>query len=608
MAVDLVLGARGAYTPPAGSAVALVLGDTEGTSGVLTDATVAVTLRIGVSLAISKAQAIAVRSGAAVWTPATGLQSAGPRMPWSAASGAVARGAGLPWARLNAGPRAAAALPWGASAIALAIAARNLAWARSAATARTAQAGWSAGQSASFKSAAPWSAGGARAAAAAARWQAAAARSSAAAAPWAAASGRQARAAVVWQASVSAAGRIAALWRAALTVPEWPHAIPAGDGVYGFTAPGGPVALVFCTLAADSSLDLVFGAETCITPARIGDGFSIASRHSYMHTHSLSAIRVSDGAALPVYTIDLSADDQSFGWTVSASGPPELLGLLTSTDGAPVRIRVLIDGMSWDAVVLGIGRTREHGRTSVTVTARSASALLADPYMAEVAFLNAAPLTAQQIGAAALASTGIALDWQATDWLVPAGAWSFYGTPMAAIRRIADSIGAVVASPRTGDTITIRPRYPVLPWAWSASSPDATLPIDVLVSEGYERADRPPYNGIYVSGQAQGVLALVKRSGTDGALLQPMVTDALVTALDAARQRGSSVLGQGGPQANMTLTLPVLTGPGEPGVIDPGKLVAVTDPAGNWRGLTRSVRVSASYPSVRQTIVLERHV
>ena len=208
----------------------------------------------------------------------------------------------------------------------------------------------------------------------------------------------------------------------------------------------------------------------------------------------------------------------------------------------------------------------------------------------------------------ALQFTGLTLDWQVTDWLVPAGVWSFTGTPMAALRRVADSIGAVVQCPRTGDVISIRPKYPVLPWQWAAAAPDITLALDPLTSEGYERADKPAYEGVYVSGQAQGVLALVKRTGTAPSLLMASVTDQLITHLDAARQRGESMLGGAGPQASMSLTLPVLTGVGEPGVIDVGKLVLVNDPAGAWKGRVRSVSVRADQTTVRQSITLERHL
>jgi hypothetical protein len=82
------------------------------------------------------------------------------------------------------------------------------------------------------------------------------------------------------------------------------------------------------------------------------------------------------------------------------------------------------------------------------------------------------------------------------------------------------------------------------------------------------------------------------------------VTDALITHEDAARQRGEAMLGPTGPMATMSVTLPVLTGLGEPGVINPGQIIALD----GWVGLVRSVNVNVGLTVVRQTLTVERHL
>lgn len=427
--------------------------------------------------------------------------------------------------------------------------------------------------------------------------------------PWGAATKRTTGARAPWGLPTPRPAVRTLPWGRAGLLPAVNRPLPAAPGVWGFTpAATGPVNLHFCVYAADDSLDLVLGGEVCITQPRIPDGTAIAARRTYMQAHSLTAYRLPDMTPVPLTSFDLAADEGSFGWTLSAAGPLELLSLLAPSGGLPAQLRVTLDGLTWEFIVEGLRRERAFGRTTASITGRSAAALLGDPYSAETAYLNAVPATAQQIINEALQYTDLTLDWQCTDWLVPAGAWSFTGTPLAVVRRVAESIGAIVQCPRTGDVIRVQPRYPVLPWNWTAASPDVTLALDPITSEGYERADKPAYEGVYVSGQAQGVLALVKRTGTGPDLLLPTVTDALITHLDAARQRGEAMLGAAGPQAVMTQVLPVLTGSGEPGVIDVGKLVLVDDPAGAWKGRVRSVSVRADRLSVRQTISLERHL
>ena len=97
----------------------------------------------------------------------------------------------------------------------------------------------------------------------------------------------------------------------------------------------------------------------------------------------------------------------------------------------------------------------------------------------------------------------------------------------------------------------------------------------------------------------------IKRAGTAGDILAPMVADPLTTHSNAARQRGIAVLSDTGRKAMLTLKLPVLP---ETGVIRPGKFVRYVDGATVRVGLVRSVTVDTAWPEVWQTIGVETHV
>ena len=117
--------------------------------------------------------------------------------------------------------------------------------------------------------------------------------------------------------------------------------------------------------------------------------------------------------------------------------------------------------------------------------------------------------------------------------------------------------------------------------------------------------DRPNYNGVWVSGTSTGVLAHVRRAGTQGDILAQMITDPLITHADAARQRGISILGNTGRVVKISLDLPVLP---ETGIIPPGKFVRYTDNGVSRIGLTRGVSATTSGVTVRQQIEIESHV
>lgn len=564
---DLLFEFPGA--PPAGGEADLLFGDTTGGGGAAIGIAINAVVSLLATIAVSASEAPPLAALTDLsWDAGEGLRHARAALVWAPPpQAALSASAHLPWGEFVGAPAAVpASLPWSSFE----------------------------GAPLPVYAPTPWG----RAAAVAPR---------AAALPWGAAGLRVEGSVLPWQDAEPRPDTRALPWGAALPVGSLNRRLP-GDAEFGMRPRPGPVNLHFCVPADSASLDLVLGRENCLARPRIADGLFITSRSSYVHTHSLAAYRLPDLTPVPFYRFTLSADDASFGWTLQLTGPVDLLSMLAPVAGVPQGLRLVLDGMTWDTVVEGLQRNRTFGSTEASVTARSATILLDSPYSPETSYLNAVPMTAQQVVDEALVFASATLDWRCVDWTLPAGVWSFRGTPLAVARRVAESIGAVVQSHRQLDQLIIRPRYPVLPWDWATADPDVTLPLGVAVSEGYRRSDKPAYEGVYLSGLTQGVLALVKRAGTAPSLLMPTETDPLLVDLEACRQRGEARLGAAGPGAVMTLSLPVLTGPSEPGVIDPGKLIAVEDPAGSWRGQSTGVTVSGNSEQIRQTLTIERHL
>lgn len=326
----------------------------------------------------------------------------------------------------------------------------------------------------------------------------------------------------------------------------------------------------------------------------------------YVSTHSISAVTLPGEDPVTLLDCQIETDDGGFCWSLQASGPEHLLDQLAPVAGLPARIRVSIDGIDWVFAVEAISRTRRFGQHRCAIQGRSITALLAAPYSPEQSWLSSATRDASQLVADALQYTSTSVDWQITDWQVPGGAWSHSGTPLTAALRIAESVGAVLRSHRTLQELIFAPRYPWLPWEWDSAVPDVEMPADIITTDSLEPASTPAYDSVYVGGMAQGILGHVVRTGYPGDLPAPQVTDALITALEAARQRGQAVLGAAGGKLTQTMTLPLLTGGSYPGLILPGYLLRVNDIGHTWRGLVRSLRISASLPVVRQTIAVER--
>lgn len=328
-----------------------------------------------------------------------------------------------------------------------------------------------------------------------------------------------------------------------------------------------------------------------------------------MVTNITTLTRVSDGEPIACFGFSLSLDRDSWAWGFSASiDAAELPLLQPAVPGEPVELEAVVNGLAFRLITRSIGRDRTFNDTGLRIEGVGHTAVLDAPFSQEAVFSAAAALTSQQLLDQALPA-GWTADWQITPWLVPGGIWSHQGTPASAALAIAAAGGAYVQPHPSAKSIKVLPRYPVAPWAWGTVVPDIELPAAVVMRESIEWIDRPRYNGVYVSGTAAGgVLRLVKRLGTAGDVLAPMVTDRLITHADAARQRGLAVLADTGSQALVTLSVPVLA---VIGVVMPGKWVRYVDGPVNRLGLVRSVRVDVSAGSdaapteVWQSIQLE---
>lgn len=336
----------------------------------------------------------------------------------------------------------------------------------------------------------------------------------------------------------------------------------------------------------------------------------IPIQRSYIVINSVSLKRADDGSEVIAASLSVGIDADSWAWSWDAQiNSAQLDAVMPGSDGAPVELRATINGSPFLLLAERISRERSFGKSSLRVSGRGISALLAAPYFARRALRNDVAMDMEQLAEVALTENGVGigwtLDWQAADWLVPAGLWATTATPVEALVALAQSAGAYVQPARNSKLLRVLPRYAIAPWDWSASAPALQIPDAVFTTESIEWVEKARYNAVYVSGQGTGgLLGLAKRDGTAGDVLAQMITDPLVTDAAAVRARGLPVLADTGRQALVSGTMPVLDGVG---IIDVGTLVQLGSGASARRGLVRSVKVAAGFPRVRQTLEVECH-
>ncbi|CAN5753355.1 hypothetical protein BH11PSE12_BH11PSE12_08210 [soil metagenome] len=356
-----------------------------------------------------------------------------------------------------------------------------------------------------------------------------------------------------------------------------------------------------------NSTDLRFSCGLGISPPA---SIVIPIKKAYIVLNDVHLKKLDGNVELPVIDLSLQIDRDSWTWGFRATLPKESLQhVIPNAIKDPVELVATINGRQYRLLAESIKRNREFGKTTIMVSGRGKSALLADPYSPSLSFSNEHDRTAQQLMSDALTMNGVSLgwqiDWRIDDWLVPAGTWSHQGSYMSAVMAIANAAGAFIQPDPVEKILRVRPRYPVAPWDLAGATPDIELPIDVIQTESIDWFEKPAYNAVFVSGTTQGgILGHVKRAGTAGDFAAPMQTESLITHAVAARQLGLSILAATGRGATYSLTLPVLP---ETGIIEPGALIRYVDGAATITGIVKGVSMSASMPSMRQSIEVETY-
>ncbi len=382
-----------------------------------------------------------------------------------------------------------------------------------------------------------------------------------------------------------------------IPIPQTGYVPPVGLVRFYLRCPTPPVGLVTFRLSP--------------TPCPEIPLFSIPILETYRVLNSCSLVRLPDRTPLPVTSLSIETDVDSWCWSLTAAlaGPAGWDLLAPQAPGfLPVEVEAMINGWTWQFLLDEPNLSRAFNRHSLLLKGRSRSAWLTEPFLRATSGVESNPRTAQQLAEQALDNLGWTLDWQLpVDWLIPGGLYSWNGTPIDQLIALAKPVDGCLYTDPAASILTAYLRYPTAAWLWDGQTADIGIPEAAVVSLEQAPDNKPELNGCYVSGTIAGYTAWVKIAGTDGALVpaEP-VADPLLCHADALRARGIAILSASGPGTNLTAEL-LLTpeGGSGPGLLRPGLLAEIA----GVRGMVRSVKVSAGWSNgltVRQAIGIER--
>ena len=369
--------------------------------------------------------------------------------------------------------------------------------------------------------------------------------------------------------------------------------------------------LVFTDLAlGDGRLVFVCQRAGWVLPPA---GIVVLPRRSYVVINSIEVRRADNlaGDPLPSESFGMQLNHQSWTWSFSAAFHASARdALMPGAGGQPVELEVRVNGQPFRLQAERIGRSRRFPEHMVTVGGRGKAALLDAPHAPVQTFTHTLDRTAEQLMAQVLTANGVGFGWgvdfQLTDWLVPAGVWMHQGTWASALADIAAAAGGYLQPHDTDPVLRVLPLWPKPWWEWDTLGPDIELPAGISEIDETEVVDLPGYNRIFVCGEAGGFSADLTRSGTPGDVLkQPMAVHPLITTIGAAKQRAIAELSESGRMLKHKMTLPVLPATG---VIKPGKVLRYADDVGALRlGLVRATSIAQQFPVLTQSLEIDSH-
>ena len=414
--------------------------------------------------------------------------------------------------------------------------------------------------------------------------------------------------AMAWRASEAHGGAHAIPWGQYAA-----HALSHSAIWQAVTARGGFIALPWSPIAARSSRTVI---DWVVDPDDGTDPITVPILPVYVMIPTLSVVRLPDRTPIPVLSVSLQGELGSWAWSFTAPMARTGLSLIDDGTGTPTEIEVTINGHVWTFIVDGYDDNRRFNSNTCTLRGRSRSALLAEPHAPVRSYIEADVRNASQLADQELAGSGWTLLWDAPDWLVPGGTFSYADlAPLDAIAAVANSIGAALLSHPEDKALQVVPGYPESPWNWDAATPYAIVPASILTEGSSSWVGGVNANGVYVYAQNNASGALVKITGSDGAAQLPMVVDPLAVHADAQRERGRAELAANGIKRRIQRTVPLFPPPvGETdialGAVPLGALVEFQEPGETWRGQVMGVRIDAQRAgramSVRQHLTIER--
>ena len=330
-------------------------------------------------------------------------------------------------------------------------------------------------------------------------------------------------------------------------------------------------------------------------------------------------------------SVSMSIDRDSWLWSFSIVILSKAsLNLIKPQGQTFADIVINCNGWKWTCRVENWQESISFGKKSWTVTGKSTSVELGEPYSHIPAFTNDEAHGGQIIEDVLTTSgSGWSVDWQnytfdpTLTWLIPANTFSLTDTSLLkVVQKVSSSVyGFIQTNANTevsqGGTkkLIIQPKYRENPWKWNTMiTPDVVLTDAVCEEIGRSNTTKQYFNAATVYGENNGCIVNGVKDGTAGDKSASVVSDALITTMESGQEAVRHIIGDSGPWISHTFKLFSLMPPGQaPGLMLPGKFITMNETGEtSWTGQVTGVSISSGWGgnglTTSQNIEVEQYI
>lgn len=355
-----------------------------------------------------------------------------------------------------------------------------------------------------------------------------------------------------------------------------------------------------------------------IVPGEVPDA---NRKEVYIIMNNVNVLALPGNEPLAFADIKIDLDVDSYSWKLSADVLNEQsINLIKPDAGGNKEIAVEINGHRWVFFVPSWSRSRSISGNSLnkrySITGYSRTQYLGLPY-APKRTRSIGNTTAVQAATDELLGTGFSLFWDVAklpDWLMLNSIFSYQEmAALSVIKKLAATAGAIIQPAMATDQLTMQPRYKIAPWDLAGADVDRVIHENQILNEGGVLVSNAKINGLFVSGESEGVGLNVTRDGTAGDLQGADVVEAWLSAVEANTSRGRAEIAASGDRIDHSLELAIPESSAQPGLLLPGMIVEVqfNDDTKNYRGYVQNNSVSVpgrGLAKCRQSVIVEQPV